>query len=217
MHRISDFRVGGIAAKNFRMFRRLCGDHTLKNVVIVTNMWGEVSLEKGEVREQELKTNSKFFKNTIDKGAVIVRHDNTIDSAREILRGIMNKQPIVLRIQDEMINHGRNITETRAAKELRRDIMEEENRQRAEMAGYKQAAEARAEASAQRMKRNHRAALEREREEEINQMEWERERRLAECRSEQQRMERTMQQREAAHNEKMWSIKAKMPYGLFGY
>jgi hypothetical protein len=127
MHRISDFRVGGIVAKNFQMFRWLCGDHTLKNIVIVTNMWGEVSLEKREVWEQELKTNSKFFKNTIDKGAVIVHHNNTIDSAHKILHGIMNKQPIVLGIQDEMINHGRNIMETQAAKERHRDIMEEEN------------------------------------------------------------------------------------------
>ena len=32
--------------------------------------------------------------------------DNTVDRAHEILHGVMRKQPIVLGIQDEMINHG---------------------------------------------------------------------------------------------------------------
>ena len=54
MHRISDFRVGGIAKRNFNMFRKLCGDETLRNVVIVTNMWGEVSPAQGAAREREL-------------------------------------------------------------------------------------------------------------------------------------------------------------------
>jgi hypothetical protein len=36
VHRISDVLMGGISSRNFRMFRKLCGDDTLKNVVIVT-------------------------------------------------------------------------------------------------------------------------------------------------------------------------------------
>ena len=109
MHRISDFRVGGIAVKNFRMFRQLCGDSALQNLVIVTNMWGEVSPEKGQEREQELANNVKFFKNARDKGANMCRHDNTMESALGILRGIMRKQPVLLGIQDEMVNQSKNI------------------------------------------------------------------------------------------------------------
>jgi hypothetical protein len=60
MHHILDFRVGGIVAKNFRIFKQLYRDQALKNIVIVTNMWGEVSLEVRGVWEQELKTNIKF-------------------------------------------------------------------------------------------------------------------------------------------------------------
>ena len=33
MHRISDFKMGGISRRNFHMFRSLCGEKTLKNVV----------------------------------------------------------------------------------------------------------------------------------------------------------------------------------------
>ena len=69
MHRISDFRVGGIARRNFSMFRNLCGDENLKNVVIVTNMWGEVDLPRGEAREQELRTDPQLFQPVMVQGA----------------------------------------------------------------------------------------------------------------------------------------------------
>jgi hypothetical protein len=82
VHRISDVRMGGISSRNFRMFRKLCGDDTLKNVVIVTNTWSEVGQAKGEMREAELK--NKFFKPALDKGAQMLRHDNTVQSAHNI-------------------------------------------------------------------------------------------------------------------------------------
>src|SRR5688572_18581441 len=85
IHRISDFRMGGIATRNFKMFRRLCGDSTLKNVIIVTNMWGQVPKEVGEARETELATQDLFFKPVLDSGALMLRHHNTIDSAHDIL------------------------------------------------------------------------------------------------------------------------------------
>ncbi|KAJ3556344.1 hypothetical protein NM688_g2081 [Phlebia brevispora] len=43
MQRISDVKMSGISRRNFGMIRSLCGDNTLKNVIIVTNMWGEIT------------------------------------------------------------------------------------------------------------------------------------------------------------------------------
>ncbi|KAJ3490912.1 hypothetical protein NLI96_g1104 [Meripilus lineatus] len=69
MHRISDVRMGGISRRNFRMFRDVCGDTTLNNVVVVTNMWGEVTPDLGRDRETQLATNPSLFKPVLDKGA----------------------------------------------------------------------------------------------------------------------------------------------------
>src|ERR1700721_3748819 len=69
LHRISDVRMGGISKRNFRLFRELCGDSTLKNVAIVTNMWNEVSLDVATAREQELANEDAFFKPAIEKQA----------------------------------------------------------------------------------------------------------------------------------------------------
>ena len=66
-HRISEGRFSGASERNFDTFRRLCGDAALKNAVLVTNMWGEVSGNIGEAREKELS--SKIFKPALDNGA----------------------------------------------------------------------------------------------------------------------------------------------------
>jgi hypothetical protein len=55
MHRISDIRMGGTNRRNFKMFRELCGESTLRNVLIVTNMWSQVAPDLGEMREKELE------------------------------------------------------------------------------------------------------------------------------------------------------------------
>lgn len=122
MHRISDDRFGGLAVKNFRMFRELCGEKTLKNVIIMTNMWGRVTPQQGADREQQLK--DVYFKAAIEKGAQLCRHTNTPKSARAILRTVLKNQPVVLKIQRELIDERMDIGETGAGAELTREIRE---------------------------------------------------------------------------------------------
>jgi hypothetical protein len=123
MHRILDNRMGGIAARNFRMFRNLCGDSTLQNVVIVTNMWNQIDPHVGDIREQELVKKDVFFKSALDKGAHIARHNGGIESGRDILRLLLGRRPVVLQIQSEL-ESGLDISETAAGKELNRNLME---------------------------------------------------------------------------------------------
>jgi hypothetical protein len=208
MHRISDFRVGGIAVKNFRMFKQLCGDNALQNLAIITNMWGEVNPEKGYERERELVSNGKFFKSALDKGAGIRRHDNSIESGAEILRWIMSKQPVVLGIQDEMVNQGKDLAETRAAEELQREILEEAERQRAEMAKYQEEVEAKA----RRIEEQRRREMERVRVETLRRMEEERERELAEIRAEKLRIEQEVEEMEEQHRWEMESIRVQIAH-----
>ena len=124
------------------MFRELCGEKTLKNVVLVTNMWGSVTPQQGAARERQLK--DKYFKAAIEKGAELRRYNNDLESGQTILREILGKEPVVLKIQEELIDVGKDIGETGAVVELRRGILEvegnyereikelEENMQRAE-------------------------------------------------------------------------------------
>jgi chromosome segregation ATPase len=131
IHRISDKRFTGIARRNFGMFRELCGDKTLKNVVLVTNMWGEVSLDVGEAREEELV--GQFFKPVLDKGAQIARHHNTVESAHDIIRHIMKNRSIALQIQRELVDEGMNLTDTAAGQAVNRELNEQIERHKAEL------------------------------------------------------------------------------------
>ena len=114
--------MGGTSTKNFKMFRKLCGDSALRNAVIVTNMWGEVDPRRGDAREAELAGDDAFFKPVLDKGAQMARHDNTCPSAERIIRLILENHPLPLRIQEELVNERRDISQTGAGEELNQEL-----------------------------------------------------------------------------------------------
>jgi len=113
------------------MFRQLCGDSTLKNVFFVTTMWGEVSPDVGEAREQELV--QQYFKPVLDKGARLARHHNTAKSTHDIIRRIMKNPPISLQIQRELVMEGKDVTNTAAAQALNPELNEQIRRHQAEL------------------------------------------------------------------------------------
>lgn len=123
LHRISDVRFTGTAARSFKALIAMCGDRALRNVVIVTNMWGKVTPDVGEAREQELA--SSFFKTALDKGAAFRRHHDTAESAHDIIRGILKKKQVTLQIQEEIVDRRKRIEETAAGKELMKELNEQ--------------------------------------------------------------------------------------------
>lgn len=113
------------------MLMELCGEEALKNVALVTNMWGGVTPQVEESREQELK--DKYFGVAIEKGAQLCCHYNTPESARAILREILKNQPVVLKIQRELVDEAKGIRQTGAGAELDREIHMEVGRHQAEL------------------------------------------------------------------------------------
>ena len=84
-HKISENRVGGQTRQNIRMLKKICGDHALKNVIIVTTMWQFVDPLVGEKRQADLEGNDLFFKSVKTAGGRFARHDNTPQSAEKIV------------------------------------------------------------------------------------------------------------------------------------
>ena len=113
------------------MLREICGDSALWNVIFVTSMWDEVSSEVGESREKELST--RFFKSAIDKGAQMVRHHNTAQSAHDVIRLIMKNRPVVLQIQRELVNEQKDIGNTSAGKAVNEKLGQQMKKHQAEM------------------------------------------------------------------------------------
>lgn len=113
LHRITDPRMGGVATKIMRLFRKICGDDALSHVILCTTRWDEVALEDGERREKNLRKD--FWAAMLEHGSVLERHDNTPASALRILARVMKHSGIDLKVQEEMCDDGKTFEETSAA------------------------------------------------------------------------------------------------------
>ncbi|KZP22564.1 hypothetical protein FIBSPDRAFT_738855, partial [Athelia psychrophila] len=138
MHRINDDHAGGIAEHNFNIFRKLCGDKSLKNIAIVTNSWTEVDPAKGVAREAELHSNDKFFKPILDKQAKLYRHDGTLATASMIVAEILDNHPMALDIQVELVDEHKSILETAAGTMLNHELVEHGRKHTEELEGIKE-------------------------------------------------------------------------------
>ncbi len=139
MHRISDVRMGGISIRCFRMFRELCGETTFKNIAVVTSMWDQVSQTVGDAREAELASDALFFKPVLDKGAQLLRHDNTDDSAKNILRHIIKNHPLPLLVQTDLVDRGLDLSGTSAANVLDCEVNKQKEKHRDELRRVREA------------------------------------------------------------------------------
>ncbi|THH13490.1 hypothetical protein EUX98_g9718, partial [Antrodiella citrinella] len=134
LYRISDVRISDATRRNFRLCQKLCGDTNMENVVIATNMWGQVDPDVGAARELELAAKDTFFRPALLQGAQLVRHHYTLGSARNILQSLIDKPPATLQIQRELVLERKDITETVAGQELNQEQRELVQPHRAQLA-----------------------------------------------------------------------------------
>ena len=103
----------------------------MKNIVLVSNVWDEVSPDITKARDHELR--SKTFKLAILKGARMIQHHNTVVSAHDIIRTIMANPPVVLQIQQELVVEKKDILSTAAGDAINKELNEQIRRHEAEL------------------------------------------------------------------------------------
>lgn len=123
LHRISDTKMEGTALRNLRMFRKLCGEEFMKNVILGTTFWDVVGEEQGAAREAELLQTDGFFKDMKEQGCDFVRILDDRTSNLELLSRFTAKQPTVMRIQQELFE-GKTLAETAAASAVSQELAE---------------------------------------------------------------------------------------------
>ena len=128
---MSDNCSSGIARRNFNMFHKICGESTWRNVVIVTNMLEDAPQDINETRERELHGDS--FELALDRGARIVQHQNTVESAHNIIQMIVANRPVVFQIQRELVDQQKDIVDTTAGKIINRELKQQIRRHQAEL------------------------------------------------------------------------------------
>ncbi|KAH0562389.1 hypothetical protein GP486_002912 [Trichoglossum hirsutum] len=111
LHSIKNERMEGSALRNLRMFRELCGDEPLKNVILVTSFWDDVLRNVAEKREEELRT--EFWGGMIRRGSRTDRFQGRA-SALSIILSLTKKKPVPLEIQCELVEQRKPLVETAA-------------------------------------------------------------------------------------------------------
>jgi hypothetical protein len=102
------------------MLENVCGE-ALKNVIIVTTRWDMEGNERAVELEQELVTGQQYFKPLCDAGANTLGHNNTRESARRVVDKLLNNNPIVLQMQEEL-ESGMTLEQTAAGSQLSADL-----------------------------------------------------------------------------------------------
>lgn len=99
-------RVQGSERSRLRLFEKICGKNAFSHVIIATTMWSELaSSVDGESRVRERI--SDFWGDMLQHGAQVVNHNNTPNSALDMVGRLVNKGTVVLQMQTELEkNHG---------------------------------------------------------------------------------------------------------------
>lgn len=137
----------GSAKKNLLMFNKLCGEHALRKVVLVTTMWENLrTQDEGENREKELRNTDEFWGWMSTRGSRIERHTNDAQSAKRLLEMFIpadKRQPpekVALEIQKEMAEENKLLKETKAGEAVCDSITKEEIRIHQTLEEYQQSA-----------------------------------------------------------------------------
>ncbi|CAE6456404.1 unnamed protein product [Rhizoctonia solani] len=115
------------------MFKALCGSDAFKNVVYVTNMWSEPPTEDEVLREEELRNTSEFFGEPLVHGAQVAPHNNTPQSAFNIIRKVLGRGRVVTRLQRQLVDDKMPLEETDVGLVIGKDLEDDLQKQQKEM------------------------------------------------------------------------------------
>lgn len=122
---ITGTRIQGSERMRMRLFEKVCGPDAYGNIVIATTMWSDLAdTAVGLERMKERMQRDSLWGPMIEKGACVVKHDNSPSSAREIVERLVNKSKVTLQMQEELVNNGGKIGRTSAGKQLNEDLSE---------------------------------------------------------------------------------------------
>lgn len=137
LHSINKPRMEGSALRNLRLFRQLCGESPLKNVVLGTTFWGAVNEEAGKSREKELRQRPEFWGQMVERGSRMMRVTDRA-SALEIVDYLIPMIPVPLEIQKEMVDQEKHLIDTAAGQHMNEELHRREELHREELQKIKE-------------------------------------------------------------------------------
>ncbi|KIK59283.1 hypothetical protein GYMLUDRAFT_245358 [Collybiopsis luxurians FD-317 M1] len=129
---ISSAGISSLSTSNLKCFQNLSDSDTFRNVVVLTTFWDDRSAwNVGEDREAELK--SGVFLQLAEGGAVFMRHDKTVLSARRVLKHLVHKSELDLLIAKHEAEVAKLQAELKKLKKSNSELKEQLDRETTEL------------------------------------------------------------------------------------
>lgn len=127
LQRINDTRIDSGAVRCLQLFRDICGPHFLQNTILLTTMWdkGKDATLFVENEDNEVELQTVYWKSLMQSGAMYHRSYNKQEDCNEIIDLIVQKQPKMAKLQEEVGSKGLGVGDTGAGKNLLRILSEE--------------------------------------------------------------------------------------------
>ena len=111
---------GGTTQANLDILSKLCDKSGFKNTVFVTPKWSR-TIKSYSTREIELKQN--YLGKFITAGAQYFRHNDSTESAKDILQALLNVSWVPLHLQTEVVDCGNLIARSEASLKLQNNLL----------------------------------------------------------------------------------------------
>ncbi|USP77085.1 hypothetical protein yc1106_04359 [Curvularia clavata] len=119
-------RQRGSQIRNLLMFKKLCGNNNFKNIVLGLSFCDMETETTIQSRRQELTDTWEWWGEMVSKGSRIERIPYQRDECIGLLAQFAPQPKVTLRVQEEIVNHGRSVDDTEAAKTIvhREELMQ---------------------------------------------------------------------------------------------
>jgi len=120
LHQIHENRMKGSARQYLEIFRSLCGDHALGNVMLVTTRWDRIEPnELGDALRREQELIDKWWGPMQKMGSHVTQFRGSRGEAEAMILELVRDRPsVVLDIQRELVDGNKEIGETKAGQQL---------------------------------------------------------------------------------------------------
>jgi hypothetical protein len=124
LHQIHENKMKGSARQYLEVFRSLCGDHALRNVMLVTTRWDRVDQhELGDALRREQELIDKWWGSMQKMGAQVTQFHGSRGEAEAMILELVRERPsVVLDIQRELVDGNKDLGETKAGQQLGQQV-----------------------------------------------------------------------------------------------
>jgi hypothetical protein len=95
----------------------------MKNVILVTTMWGKIDQVKGAENEAELCQTGNFWGGMLARGSKVVRYYRKKEEGEALVLELVNRSPVIMKLQKEIAVDGKSLIDPDAGSSINEELL----------------------------------------------------------------------------------------------